>query len=157
MRQSNHIGKTLKEDPKEAQTAGHKLLIRGGYIRQISPGVYAYMPFLLRTLNKISQIIPEEMNAIGCEELLMPTLQPKDLWVESGRWERYTDVDGPMFSFRDRRGSVACLGLGNEEVVTDIVRREVGLKASGSNLQNSIFSSVIPSNFLKQKHPSLRT
>jgi prolyl-tRNA synthetase len=125
MRQSNHIGKTLKDDPKDAQTAGHKLLIRGGYLRQTSPGVYAYMPFLLRTLNKISRIIREEMNAIGCEELLMPTLQPKDLWVESGRWERYTDVDGAMFSFRDRRGSIACLGLGYEEVVTDLVRREV--------------------------------
>jgi prolyl-tRNA synthetase len=125
MRQSNHIGKTLKDDPKDAQTAGHKLLIRAGYIRQISPGVYAYMPFFLRTLNKISRIIREEMDAIGCEELLMPTLQPKDLWVESGRWERYTDVDGAMFSFRDRRGGIACLGLGYEEVVTDIVRREV--------------------------------
>jgi len=125
MRQSNHIGKTLKEDPKEAQTAGHKLLIRAGYVRQISPGVYAYMPFLLRTLSKISQIIREEMNAIGCEELLMPALQPKDLWVESGRWERYTDSDGTMFSFKDRRGSMACLGIGHEEVVTDIVRREV--------------------------------
>jgi prolyl-tRNA synthetase len=125
MRQSNHIGKTLKDDPKDAHTTGHKLLIRGGYIRQTSPGVYAYMPFLLRTLNKISQIIRKEMNVIGCEELVMPALQPKDLWVESGRWERYTHADGAMFSFRDRRGSVACLGLGYEEVVTDIVRREV--------------------------------
>lgn len=100
-------------------------MTRGGYIRQISPGVYAYMPFLLRTLDKISQIIRKEISAIGYEELLMPVLQPKDLWVESGRWERYTDVGGAMFSFRDRRGSVACLGLGYEEVVTDLIRREV--------------------------------
>ena len=125
MRQSNHILKTLREDPKEAQTAGHRLLVRAGFIRQVSPGVYAYMPFLLRTLNKISQIIREEMNAIGCEEFLMPSLQPKDLWVESDRWERYTDNDGIMFAFRDRRGSTVCLGPGYEEVVTDIVRKEV--------------------------------
>jgi len=125
MRQSKHIGKTLKEDPKDAQTVAHKLMLRAGYIKQVSAGVYTYMPFLLRTLNKISQIIREEMDANECEELLMPALQPKDLWVESDRWESYTDSDGMMFSFKDRRGTVVCLGPTHEEVITDIVRREV--------------------------------
>ena len=125
MRQSKHIGKTLKEDPKDAQTVAHKLMLRAGYIKQVSAGVYTYMPFLLRTLNKISQIIREEMDANECEEILMPALQPKDLWVESDRWESYTDSDGIMFSFKDRRGTVVCLGPTHEEVITDIVRREV--------------------------------
>ena len=125
MRQSSHIGKILKEDPKDAQTVGHKLLVRAGYMRPLSPGVYIYMPFLLRTLHKISRIIREEMNAIGCEELLMPSLQPMDLWVESGRWEREAGVEGNMFTLKDRRGSTVCLGLGHEEVITDMVRKEV--------------------------------
>ena len=125
MRQSKHTGKTLKEDPKDAQTVAHKLMLRAGYIKQVSAGIYTYMPFLLRTLNKISQIIREEMDANECEELLMPALQPKDLWVESDRWESYTDSDGIMFSFKDRRGTVVCLGPTHEEVITDIVRREV--------------------------------
>ena len=125
MRQSGHIGKILKEDPKDAQTRGHKLLVRAGYMRPVSPGVYIYMPFFLRTLHKISQIIREEMNAIGCEELLMASLQPMDLWVESGRWEREAGREGNMFTLKDRRGSTVCLGLGHEEVITDMVRKEV--------------------------------
>jgi len=125
MRQSKHIGKTLKEDPKDAQAVAHKLMLRAGYIKQVSAGVYTYMPFLLRTLNKICQIIREEMNANECEELLMPALQPKEFWVESDRWDRYTDIDGIMFSFKDRRGSIVCLGPTHEEVITDIVRKEV--------------------------------
>ena len=125
MRQSKHTGKTLKEDPKDAQTIAHRLMLRGGYIKQVSAGVYTYLPFLLRTLNKISHIIREEMNAAECEELLMPALQPKELWVESDRWEGYTGSDGIMFSFKDRRGGMVCLGPTHEEVITDIVRKEV--------------------------------
>lgn len=125
MRQSRHIGKTLREAPKDAQTAAHALMLRAGYIQQVSAGVYSYLPLLFRTLNKVSQIIREEMAAAGSEELLMPALQTKELWEESGRWERYTAVDGIMFAFKDRRGSTVCLGPTHEEVVTDIVRREV--------------------------------
>jgi prolyl-tRNA synthetase len=125
MRQSKHLGKTLKEDPKDAQTAAHTLMLRAGYIKQVSPGVYTYMPFLVRTFHKISQIIREEMNAEGCEELLMPVLQPKELWVESDRWECYAGVGGIMFTLKDRRGSTVCLGPAHEEVVTDLVRTEV--------------------------------
>lgn len=125
MRQSRHVGKTLREAPKDAQTAAHALMLRAGYIQQISAGVYTYLPLLFRTLNKISQIIREEMAAAGSEELLMPALQPRELWEESGRWERYTAVDGIMFSFKDRRGAVSCLGPTHEEIVTDILRREI--------------------------------
>jgi prolyl-tRNA synthetase len=125
MRQTRHVGKTMREVPKDAQTAAHALMLRAGYIRQLSAGVYIYLPLLLRTLNKISQIIREEMSAAGSEEMLMPAIQSKELWEESHRWERYTAVDGIMFSFKDRRGSTVCLGPTHEEVVTDILRQEI--------------------------------
>ncbi len=125
MRQSNHLGKTLREDPREAQTAAHKLMLRAGYIKQIAAGVYAYMPLLLRTLNKISQIIRKEMNASGYEELLMPVLQPKNLWLDSGRWDDDNEIGSSIFVIRDRRGSTLCLAPAHEEVITDIIRKEV--------------------------------
>jgi len=125
MRQSRHVGRTLREVPKDAQTPAHALMARAGYIRQLSAGVYIYLPLLLRTLNKIGQIIREEMAAAGSEELLMPAIQNKELWEESGRWERYTAIDGIMFAFKDRRGTTVCLGPTHEEVVTEILRREI--------------------------------
>ncbi|MCP5516141.1 MAG: proline--tRNA ligase [Verrucomicrobiales bacterium] len=125
MRQSRHVGRTLREVPKDAQTAAHSLMLRAGCIQQLSAGVYSYLPLLHRTLNKIAQIIREEMTRAGSEELLMPALQPRELWEESGRWERYTAVDGIMFAFKDRRGSTSCLGPTHEEVVTEILRREI--------------------------------
>lgn len=136
MRQSRHIGKTLRETPKDAQTAAHALMLRAGYIQQLSAGVYIYLPLLYRTLNKISQIVREEMAAAGSEELLMPVMQNKELWEESRRWERYTAIDGIMFSFKDRRGSTVCLGPTHEEVVTDILRREI---KSYKDLPKSVF------------------
>lgn len=125
MRLSHHLGKTLREDPKNAQTAAHRWMLRAGYIRQVSPGLYICMPFLLRTLNKISRVIRDELNLNGFEELLMPALQPKELWEESGRWDALTDTDGTMFAFKDRRGSTVCLGPSHEEVVADVIRREI--------------------------------
>jgi prolyl-tRNA synthetase len=125
MRQSQHLGKTLREVPKDAQTAAHALLLRGGYMQQLAAGVYVYLPLLHRTLNKIAQIVREEMTRAGAEELLMPALQPRELWEESGRWQRYTAVDGIMFAFKDRRDSTVCLGPTHEEVVTDVLRREI--------------------------------
>jgi prolyl-tRNA synthetase len=125
MKQSRLLGKTLREVPKDAQTAAHALMLRGGYIQQLSAGVYIYLPLLHRTLGKISQIVREEMEAAGGVELLMPALQPRELWEESGRWERYTAVDGIMFAFKDRRGATACLGPTHEEIITDILRREI--------------------------------
>lgn len=125
MFQSKHLAKTLREDPKDAVTIAHKLMLRAGYIKQVSAGVYSYLPLALKVIRKISDIIREEHDNRGCEELLMPMLQPKELWVESGRWERYTEVDGIMFSFKDRRNSEVCLGPTSEEVITDIIRQEV--------------------------------
>jgi prolyl-tRNA synthetase len=125
MRQSRLLGRTLREAPKDAQTAAHALLVRAGFIQQLSAGVYSYLPLLLRTLNKVSQIVREEMIAAGSQELLLPALQPRELWEESHRWERYTAVDGIMFAFKDRRGATCCLGPTHEEVITDILRREV--------------------------------
>jgi len=125
MRQSRHLGKTLKETPNEAQTIAHQLMLRAGYIKQISAGIYTYMPLLFRVIQKVSNIIREEMNKKGAEELLMPALQPRELWEESERWERYTKIDGIMFAFKDRRGGAVCLGPTHEEIITDVVRREV--------------------------------
>jgi prolyl-tRNA synthetase len=100
-------------------------MLRGGYIQQLSAGVYVYLPLLHRTLAKVSQIVREEMVAAGGVELLMPALQPRELWEESGRWERYTAIDGIMFAFKDRRGATTCLGPTHEEIITDILRREI--------------------------------
>jgi prolyl-tRNA synthetase len=125
MKQSRLIGKTLREVPKDAQTSAHALMLRAGFIQQLSSGVYIYLPLLHRTLSKLSQIVREEMERAESVELLMPALQPRELWEESGRWERYTAVDGIMFAFKDRRGATACLGPTHEEVITDIMRREI--------------------------------
>jgi prolyl-tRNA synthetase len=125
MRQLNHLGKTLREDPREAQTAAHKLMLRAGYIKQIAARVYAYMPLLLQTLNKISQIIRKKMNANGYEELILPALQPKNLWLDSGRWDDDNEIGRSIFVIRDRRGSTLYLAPAHEEVITDIIRKEV--------------------------------
>lgn len=125
MKLSKHLGRTIKEVPANAQTASHKLMLRAGYIKQLSAGVYTYMPLLLRTINKISKIVREELDKAGAQELLMPALQPAELWKESKRWERYTDIDGIMFAFKDRRQTECCLGPTHEEVITDVVRNEV--------------------------------
>jgi prolyl-tRNA synthetase len=100
-------------------------MLRAGYIQQLSAGVYVYLPLLHRTLSKVSQIVREEMVAAGGVELLMPALQPRELWEESGRWERYTAIDGIMFAFKDRRGATTCLGPTHEEIITDVLRREI--------------------------------
>jgi prolyl-tRNA synthetase len=125
MRQSRLLGKTLREAPRDAQTAAHALMLRAGYIQQLSAGVYIYLPLLHRTLARLSQIVREEMEAAGGVELLMPALQPRELWEESKRWERYTAIDGIMFAFKDRRGATVCLGPTHEEIITDILRREI--------------------------------
>ncbi len=125
MRQSRLLGKTLRDAPRDAQTLAHALMARAGYIQQLSSGVYVYLPLLYRTLAKLSQIVREEMEAAGAVELLMPALQPRELWEESGRWERYTAIDGIMFAFKDRRGATTCLGPTHEEIITDVLRHEI--------------------------------
>lgn len=125
MLQSRLLGRIFREDSKDAQLISHRLMLRAGYIKQITAGVYTYLPLMHRVINKISQIVREEMERAGAQELLMPALQQAELWQESGRWSRYTEVDGIMFAFKDRRGSMVCLGPTHEEVITDIVRDQI--------------------------------
>ena len=113
---------TLREDPQDAEIISHKLLVRAGFIRKLSAGAYAYLPFGLRTLNKVQTIIREEMNAAGAQEVLLPALQPMELWEKTGRHETLADV---MIKFRDRHGKIVCLGPTHEEVITWLVANNV--------------------------------
>jgi prolyl-tRNA synthetase len=113
---------TLRDDPADAEIPSHKLLLRAGYIRRIGSGIYAYLPFMWRVLQKVSQIVREEMNATGAQECLLPQLQPSELWKESGRWDTYTKAEGIMFSLIDRREQQLGLGPTHEEVITTVAR-----------------------------------
>jgi prolyl-tRNA synthetase len=122
MRASQFFISTLKEAPAEAEVVSHRLMLRAGLIRRLTSGIYSWMPMGLRVLRKVEAIIREEMNASGAIELLLPAMQPAELWQESGRWEQY----GPeLMRLKDRHQRDFCLGPTHEEVVSDIVRREV--------------------------------
>ncbi|MGK7958025.1 MAG: proline--tRNA ligase [Crocosphaera sp.] len=122
MRLSQMLFVTLREDPAEAEIPSHKLLLRAGYIRRIGSGIYAYLPLMWRVLQKVSQIVREEMNAAGAQECLLPQLQPSELWKESGRWETYTKAEGIMFSLLDRQERELGLGPTHEEVITTVAK-----------------------------------
>jgi prolyl-tRNA synthetase len=126
MQQSQRLSQmlfvTLREDPVEAELPSHKLLLRGCFIRRLSPGIYTYLPLLWRVLQKISEIVRQEMNAIGAQECLLPQLQPAEIWRESGRWEVYTQAEGIMFALKDRQGREQALGPTHEEVITLLAR-----------------------------------
>ncbi|MBJ7297218.1 MAG: proline--tRNA ligase [Dolichospermum sp.] len=122
MRLSQMLFVTLRDDPADAEIPSHKLLLRAGYIRRIGSGIYAYLPLMWRVLQKVSQIVREEMNATGAQECLLPQLQPAELWQESGRWDTYTKAEGIMFSFVDRREQQLGLGPTHEEVITTVAR-----------------------------------
>ena len=113
---------TLRETPSEAEIISHKLMLRAGLMRRSAAGVYAFLPLGLRVIRKVEQIIREEMNAIGGQEVLLPIMQPAELWEESGRWKDYGDE---MFRLKDRQGRQFCLGPTHEEIVTALVRSEV--------------------------------
>jgi prolyl-tRNA synthetase len=116
-----HIS-TLKEAPNDAEITSHQLMMRAGLIRKLAGGIYSYMPLGLRVIRKIENIIREEMNAAGALELLMPVVQPAELWIESGRWEQY----GPeLLRMKDRHGRDFVLQPTSEEVITDIARNEI--------------------------------
>ena len=116
-----HIA-TLKEAPSDAEIVSHRLMTRAGMIRRLAGGIYNYMPMGLRTIRKIEAIIREEMNAAGAIELLMPVIQPAELWMESGRWERY----GPeLLRIKDRHGRDFIVQPTSEEVITEIGRAHV--------------------------------
>jgi prolyl-tRNA synthetase len=113
---------TLRENPAEAEVASHQLLLRAGYIRQLSAGIYNYLFLAQRSLNKIQQIIREEMDGIGGQEMLLPALNPAEVWQESGRW---TGMGANMFRLKDRWGHDLCLGMTHEEVMTYVARGEL--------------------------------
>ena len=113
---------TVKEDPSDAEVVSHRLLVRAGMIRQVSRGVYDILPLALRTLRKIEAIVREEMNRAGAQELLMPVTSPAELWQDSGRWNVYGKE---LLRFQDRHERDFCLAPTHEEVITDIVRRDV--------------------------------
>ncbi len=120
MRVSRLMLVTLREDPAEAEISSHKLLLRAGYIRRLSSGIYAYLPLLWRVLQKIKAIVRQEMDATGALETLLPQLQPAELWERSGRWAGYTAGEGIMFHLTDRQGRELGLGPTHEEVITTL-------------------------------------
>lgn len=122
MRQSLLLLPTLKEDPADADIISHKLMLRTGMIRQLASGLYTWLPLGLRVLRKIEHIIREEMNRSGAQEVSMPVVQPAELWIETGRWQKMGDE---MMRMQDRHKRDFCLGPTHEEVITDLFRREV--------------------------------
>ena len=122
MRASQYFIATLKEAPSDAEVISHKLMLRAGMIKRLAAGVYTWMPIGLRVVRKVERIVREEMDRAGAIELFMPAVQPAELWQESGRWEKY----GPeLLRFKDRHARDFVIGPTHEEVITDIVRREI--------------------------------
>jgi len=111
---------TLRDTPSEAEIVSHQLLLKGGFIRRVNSGIYAYMPIMLRVIEKISSIIDQELNSRGCTKLMLPQLHPADLWKKSERWEGYTAGEGIMFNLKDRQGKEFGLAPTHEEVITSI-------------------------------------
>jgi len=122
VRYSNLFGKTLREAPAEAETANHQLLVRAGFVDQLMSGVWSLLPLGFKVYQKIEGIVREEMEAIGGQEVFLPTLQKRRLWLETGRWD---EIDPPLFKFTDRHNRELALGSTHEEVITDLVRRFV--------------------------------
>lgn len=122
MRYSALHAPTLKQDPADAEVASHRLLVRGGFIRQVARGIYDILPLGLRSLRKIERIIRDELDRAGCQELLLPIVSPAELWQESGRWEMYGKE---LLRLADRHGREFCFGPTHEEVITDLVRRDL--------------------------------
>ncbi|PIE02250.1 MAG: proline--tRNA ligase, partial [Thiothrix nivea] len=122
MRVSRFPMSTLREVPADAEVISHQLMLRAGLIRREASGLYSWMPYGLRVLHKVEAIIREEMDRAGAVELLMPAIQPAELWQESGRWEQF----GPeLLRLKDRHQRDFCVGPTHEEVITDIVRKEL--------------------------------
>ncbi|MBW2027728.1 MAG: proline--tRNA ligase [Deltaproteobacteria bacterium] len=122
MRYSKYFIPTYKEIPAEAEVVSHQLMLRAGMIRKLAAGIYSYLPAGLRSIKKVEGIIREEMNKSGAIEILMPAVQPAELWQESGRWDFYGKE---LLRFKDRHNRDLCLGPTHEEVITDLVRREI--------------------------------
>lgn len=122
MRSSRFLIATLKETPADAEVISHQLMLRAGMIRKLASGLYTWLPLGLRVLRKVERIIRTEMDKSGAQEVLMPVVQPSELWIESGRWEQY----GPeLLRMNDRHDRAFCLGPTHEEVITDLIRGEI--------------------------------
>jgi len=122
MRLSRFLLATLKETPADAEVVSHQLMLRAGMIRRLSAGLYTWLPMGLRVLRKVEAVVRDEMNRTGAQEVLMPAVQPAELWEESGRWEQY----GPeLLRIRDRHNRSFCFGPTHEEIITDLIRGEV--------------------------------
>ncbi|NLC08536.1 MAG: proline--tRNA ligase, partial [Gammaproteobacteria bacterium] len=122
MRTSQYLIATLKETPADAVVISHQLMLRAGMIRRLASGLYTWLPLGLRALRKAEAVVREEMNAAGALEVLMPAVQPAELWQESGRWEEY----GPeLLRLKDRHQREFCVGPTHEEVITDLARNEL--------------------------------
>lgn len=145
MRYSQLLIPTLREAPNDAEVVSHRLMLRAGLIRQVASGVYNWLPLGLKTLRRVERIVREEMDRAGAQEVLMPSVQPAELWSESGRWEQY----GPeLLRIQDRHARDFCLGPTHEEVITDLVRRDVSsyrqLPANFYQIQNKFRDEVRP-------------
>ncbi|MFG6178156.1 proline--tRNA ligase [Halomonas sp. THAF12] len=122
MRATQLLISTLKETPADAEVVSHQLMLRAGMIRRLTSGLYTWLPLGLKTLRKVERIVREEMDRAGAQEVLMPAVQPAELWQESGRWEQY----GPeLLRLKDRHDRDYCVGPTHEEVITDLVRKEI--------------------------------
>ena len=122
MRWTTSFIPTLREDPADAEAASHRLMVRAGLVRQLTAGVYVYLPLGQRAIDKVNAIIREEMNGIGGQEITMPVLHPAELWQQSGRWY---DIKDEMFRLKDRHGRDMCLGMTHEEVVAWLASKEI--------------------------------
>lgn len=122
MRASRYLIATQKETPSDAEIISHQLMLRAGMIRKLAAGLYTWLPLGLRTLRKVERIVREEMDKSGAQEVLMPAVQPAELWQESGRWEQY---GGELLRLNDRHGRDFCFGPTHEEVITDLIRNEL--------------------------------
>ena len=122
MKASQSFLVTLKEAPADAEVVSHQLMVRAGLIRKLSAGIYSYLPFGLRVIRKVENIIREEMNRAGAIELMMPIVQPAELWQETGRWETFGNQ---LLTMQDSNDRAYCFGPTHEEVITDLMRQEV--------------------------------
>src|SRR5438270_9070418 len=122
MRMSHHFGETLRDAPGDVDVAGHQLLLRAGYVRQHAAGIFSYLPLGFRAMRKIEQIIREEMDRIGGEEMLMPVVQPAELWQETGRWY---EIGDELARLKDRAGRDMVLGFAHAAGVAALARRRV--------------------------------
>ncbi len=122
MRASRYLIATQKETPADAEIISHQLMLRAGMIRKLAAGLYTWLPMGLRTLRKVERIVREEMDKSGAQEVLMPAVQPAELWEESGRWTQY---GGELLRMKDRHGRDFCFGPTHEEVITDLIRNEI--------------------------------